>query len=321
MKFGDKALGHFSLLRGLFYEFPLPVAYSLDIHGLIFRSPLIGASFKSDKMALDTWLHMGLGGLIFKTIMRDVREGNPRPRLQDVALDGDRGLVNALGLPGEGIEDFIGYLPRSGLWSHGRPLGISIGGDNIEDYIYSIRSIESVLSDERSNYFYELNISCPNTENGLTIGDDPEKLNDLLSNIREDISKVISVKISPDTSNKILKEIGEVCSSHQWMIINTGNTQFKTREELGLSKINFSINGGGLSGPALFTRTLEMVKALSGLDIPIMATGGVSNLSHVNALQNAGASLFGMATSLVLDPYCVPRINRQLKENVYDRTN
>jgi len=52
-----------------------------------------------------------------------------------------------------------------------------------------------------------------------------------------------------------------------------------------------------------------------------MATGGVSNLSHVNALQNAGASLFGMATSLVLDPYCVPRINRQLKENVYDRTN
>jgi dihydroorotate dehydrogenase len=52
-----------------------------------------------------------------------------------------------------------------------------------------------------------------------------------------------------------------------------------------------------------------------------MATGGISNINHINALQNAGASLFGMATSLVLDPYCVPRINRKLKENVHDRTS
>ena len=321
VNFGDHALGRLSLLRRFIYEFPLPVGYSLDIHGLVFQSPLIGASFKSDKMTLDTWLRMGLGGLIFKTIMRESRSGNPRPRLQDMVLNGDRGLVNALGLPGPGIDEFIDYLPRSDLWSQGRPLGISIGGDHINDYLSLIKLIESSLTQQQSNYFYELNISCPNTENGLTIGDDPEKLNDLLSMIREEVSKVISVKISPDTSNMILNKIGEICSSYPRLMINTGNTQFRTRDELGLSKTNFSMNGGGLSGPALFTRTLEMVKIFSSFDIPIMATGGISNINHINALQNAGASLFGMATSLVLDPYCVPRINRKLKENVHDRTS
>ena len=321
VNFGDHVLGHLSFLRKFIYEFPLPVGYSLNIHGLVFQSPLIGASFKSDKKTLDAWLRMGLGGLIFKTIMRESRSGNPRPRLQDMMLNGDRGLVNALGLPGPGIDEFIGYLPRSDLWSKGRPLGISVGGDHIDDYLSSIKLVESSLTQEQSNYFYELNISCPNTENGLTIGDDPEKLNDLLSNIREEVSKVISVKVSPDTPNMTLNKIGEICSSHQRLIINTGNTQFKTRDELGLSKTNFSMNGGGLSGSALFTRTLEMVKIFSGFDIPIMATGGISNINHINALQNAGASLFGMATSLVLDPYCVPRINRKLKENVHDRTS
>ena len=52
-----------------------------------------------------------------------------------------------------------------------------------------------------------------------------------------------------------------------------------------------------------------------------MATGGISNVNHLNALQNAGASLFGMATSLVLDPYCIPRINQTIRENVHDSIN
>ena len=47
----------------------------------------------------------GLGGLIFKTIMRDERDGNARPRLKDVFIDSDKGLVNALGLPGPVLKN------------------------------------------------------------------------------------------------------------------------------------------------------------------------------------------------------------------------
>lgn len=311
--FGDRALGSLTIFKKVIHEFPMPVGYNRNVFGLNFQSPLIGASFKSHKETLNSWMRMGLGGLIFKTIMRDKRDGNPRPRLKDVFIDSDNGLLNALGLPGPGIEKFIEYIPSSSLWNYGRPLGISLGGDEINDYLFLVNEIDSSLKRLHSNYFYELNISCPNTHTGMTIGDDPELLNELISKMRTQISKVISVKVSPDSSNKILNEIGEICASHSSIIINSGNTQYKIREDLGFSENNFSMKGGGLSGPHLFTRTLEMVRLFSHFEIPIMATGGISTINHVNALENAGASLFGMATSLVLDPYCIPRINKMVK--------
>ena len=311
--FGDRVLGSLTIIKKIIHEFPMPVGYNRTVYGLNFQSPLIGASFKSDKKTLNSWMRMGLGGLIFKTIMRDKRDGNPRPRLKDISIDTDKGLLNALGLPGPGIEKFIEYIPSSSLWNYGRPLGISLGGDEINDYLFLVNEIDSSLKGLHSNYFYELNISCPNTNTGMTIGDDPKLLNELISKVRTQVSKVISVKVSPDSSNKILNEIGEICSSHSSIIINSGNTQYKGREDLGFSENNFSMKGGGLSGPHLFTRTLEMVRLFSHFKIPIMATGGISTINHVNALENAGASLFGMATSLVLDPYCIPRINKMVK--------
>ena len=43
-----------------------------------------------------------------------------------------------------------------------------------------------------------------------------------------------------------------------------------------------------------------------------MSTGGISNIHHIRAAKENGATLFGMATALVLDPYCIPKINAQL---------
>jgi len=55
-----------------------------------------------------------------------------------------------------------------------------------------------------------------------------------------------------------------------------------------------------------------MVKLFSDFDFPIMATGGISKIHHIEAAKENGASLFGLATALVLDPYCVPKINKRL---------
>ncbi len=42
-----------------------------------------------------------------------------------------------------------------------------------------------------------------------------------------------------------------------------------------------------------------------------MATGGIDSVAKMIALQEAGASLFGLATALVTDLYCIPRLNAQ----------
>ena len=72
------------------------------------------------------------------------------------------------------------------------------------------------------------------------------------------------------------------------------------------------MHGGGLSGPELFPRMLEIVKILSNNGVPVIATGGISTIDHVKAVKRNGAILFGMATALIMDPFCVPRINRML---------
>jgi dihydroorotate dehydrogenase len=123
---------------------------------------------------------------------------------------------------------------------------------------------------------------------------------------------VVSVKISPDWNNDHLKKIGEVIKSKEKMIINAGNTQFKTIEYLGFKNGSLPRGGGGLSGVAIFPRTLELVNLFNDMNLKIMATGGISTIHHLNAVKDAGASLYGLATALIMDPYCIPKINYAL---------
>jgi len=312
VKIGDSIISSTMLFKKVIYEFPLPENYRVEVYDLVFPSPIIGASFKSDDNVLDMWLRMGIGGVILKTIMKDKRVGNPVPRLQDTRYGGVNGLINSLGLPGAGLNQFLISVKNQTHWSYKRPIGISVGGENESDYVEIIKKIENVIKTLHDQYFYELNISCPNTKNGQTICENPFELDTLLENLRRITKKTLSVKVSPDISNKILNDIGIICSNYDRIIINAGNTQYKSREQVGLNQRDFSMSGGGLSGPSIFPRTLEMIEKLSKYESHLMATGGISDIKQVNELKKAGATLFGIATSLVLDPYCIPKINRYL---------
>ena len=134
----------------------------------------------------------------------------------------------------------------------------------------------------------------------------------LLLQLRNFLGKVISIKVSADVSNETLLKIGEIASSFDKIIINAGNTKYVSPIEVNVDASNFSMAGGGLSGAPIFRRTLEMVHLFSDFNVPIMATGGISNIDQVNAAKSSGASLFGIATGLVLNPYCIPKINSGL---------
>ena len=85
---------------------------------------------------------------------------------------------------------------------------------------------------------------------------------------------------------------------------------------VGLSSKTFSKEGGGLSGKSLYSNTLKTVKLVSSkYDLPIIATGGVSSYDNVKELLNSGASLTGMATLLVSDPFQIPLINYRLSND------
>ena len=59
-------------------------------------------------------------------------------------------------------------------------------------------------------------------------------------------------------------------------------------------------------------RNVELIA--SNFDIPIIATGGISTYKDVRLVLEKGATLVGMASQLVIDPFQIPQINSKLSD-------
>ena len=162
-------------------------------------------------------------------------------------------------------------------------------------------------------FYYEINISCPNTKTGQSLADQHEQLNTLIKTLRSQTKRVISIKISPDQSNHDLKQLADIICQYEKMVINAGNTSYRSCEAVNLSKHAISRGGGGLSGPSLFPRTLELISLFKDFNCFVIATGGIHCADNVNASLERGASLVGMATALVMNPFIIPKILQKIR--------
>ena len=79
-----------------------------------------------------------------------------------------------------------------------------------------------------------------------------------------------------------------------------------------MPKHAISIGAGGLSGPTLFDRALEMVKLLKPLNVPLIATGGIDNADKIKQCLAAETGLVGMAAAL-LWMFRLIQFNKQLR--------
>ena len=148
------------------------------------------------------------------------------------------------------------------------------------------------------------------------MSDDLENLKELILKFRNTSSRIIVVKVSPDSPDSDIIEICNILAQIPTTAINIGNSKYVRADEVGLSSKSFSMDGGGLSGKNLYRNTLRLVKLVSSkYDIPIIATGGVSSYDNVRELLDNGASLTGVATLLVTDPFQIPLINHRLSSD------
>ncbi len=348
VEIGDKKL---KALPQFLTSFPIPKDIGVQFHDLYFPFPLTLAAFKDDLEIIEIWMRLGLGGACIKTVMKEPREGNPRPRLQEVTVNIDeRCLLNAMGLPGHGVEGKIEELEQAKMFRHGRPLGISIGGSSVEEYKEVFDKLNAYLQNVEDRdyglqvwfeilqqrprpamsqqqptlpirpplpYYFEVNISCPNTPEGQQMSKHPELLEELVKYMRTKTDRVIGAKLSPDSKDKELIAFAEMLMPYGKVYVNLGNTTFRKCVDVDLRQDAITKGGGGLSGPALYNRTLEMVEAVAPTGIAICATGGIDSAEKVHAVQRVGYEhnipvIVGMATAVVKDMYCIPRINREL---------
>ena len=104
---------------------------------------------------------------VSKTVTCAPRQGNPPPRLWEVA----GGLINSIGLPNKGLRGYLADdLPK--LAALPVPLIVNVMGFSREEVARAGRT----RSRERDEVAaLELNVSCPNVETGLDDGRRPAR--------------------------------------------------------------------------------------------------------------------------------------------------
>lgn len=287
--------------HNLLFKFDLPKITPVEVYDLSFPSPLTFAAFKDDITVLRMWLDLGIGGGCLKTILKEPRMGNQRPRIVEATIQNQPCLINAMGLPGKGVNGLLKAYHASNFSELAQPIGFSIGGHDAHEYVEVLEILESQLTQSHKAY-YEVNISCPNTKEGQELIKNPDIFERMLRELRAKTNRVIAVKLSPDQSNHSLLVFAELTKSVSKTMLNLGNTTTKFTSFLSTGK-------GGLSGGVLFERTLEMAKLVHGLGLPVISTGGIHKPWHLRALKESGTTLFGLATILVQNPYIIPQFN------------
>jgi dihydroorotate dehydrogenase len=293
--------------------------------GLEFPSPLgLAAGFDKDAAAYDALGAFGFGFVEVGTVTARPQPGNAAPRL--FRLVRDRAIVNRMGFNNEGADAVAARLRgrRSTI------VGVNIGKTKavpaeqaVADYVASTERL-APLAD-----YLVVNVSSPNTP-GLRDLQAVEHLRPLLEAVREAAGRVtprrvpLLVKIAPDLADADVDAVADLALELGLDGIIATNTTI-SRDGLSSDPAEVEAAGaGGLSGPPLKARSLEVLERLhkrTGDRLVLISVGGIETADEAYERLRAGATLVQAYTGLIYGgPSWPRRINRGLRDRLrHDR--
>ncbi|MBU0577826.1 dihydroorotate dehydrogenase [Patescibacteria group bacterium] len=283
---------------------------SVDFCGIKFPNPTVVASgyLGVTGASLASCAKNGAGGVTAKTIFMDERPGHPNPTV--VAFPG--GLINAVGLCGEGIKNAKHEFEIYRDSAPDNPIIGSIGGKNLKELVEVAEIMDTYPVD-----MIELNFSCPNVDDemGRPIACDPLMTAEATKAIRKVVKKPISVKLSPNVPDiGMIAKHAEMEGADAITAVNTMGPGMlidpKLRRPILANKV------GGVSGQALKPIAVRCVyDVYSAVQIPIIATGGVVNGNAALEMILAGGSLLGIGSAIMSnDMQCFTMIVDKIRE-------
>jgi dihydroorotate dehydrogenase (NAD+) catalytic subunit len=283
---------------------------TVSLAGVELRNPIIAAAGTCGYVeelpgVLDTSC---LGAIVTKSITREEREGNAPWRIIDLPM----AMLNAIGLANVGLDRFVREkLP--GVRSVKTVVIGSIAGHGVDDYV----AVAAAFDESGVLPLVELNVSCPNTADGLQFGEHPDKLKELLRQVRPVLRRTkMIVKLSPNVGDiTAMARAAIEAGADALTLINTIAAMAidpETREP------RLSRGSGGLSGPAIHPIAVRMVHEVyrnvaKAAGIPIIGLGGVMRWQDAAELILAGATAVGMGTALFVDPQSPRSVARGLE--------
>lgn len=286
------------------------VPSSTDFCGLELAHPIINGSGTFDAIAARTAFgdqlfdRFPFAAFVSKTVTLEPREGNPPPRLWEVA----GGLINSIGLPNKGLQGYLEHdLPI--LATLPVPLIVNVMGFSRDE----VADLVQAFADRPEVSALELNVSCPNVETGLVMGADPDEISRLLDRVRPLTDKPLIVKLTPNATDvAAVARAAESAGASALSLINTlrGMALDPLTRMPWLGGVT-----GGVSGPAVRAIALAQVHAVSGaVNLPIIGMGGVQSARDAVDLMHAGANLVAVGTESFRDPAAGLRIAAEVGE-------
>jgi len=288
---------------------PPTLALSVDFCGLDLAHPIINGSGTFDAIAArrafgdELFERFPFSAFVSKTVTLEPRQGNPPPRLWEVA----GGLMNSIGLPNKGLDGYLEHdLPI--LAALPVPLIVNVMGFSREE----VAALVDAFAARPEVSAIELNVSCPNVETGLVLGADPDETARLVHRVRPLTGKPLIVKLTPNASDvAAVATAAQDAGADALSLINT-------LRGMALDRTGKPWLGGvtgGVSGPAVRAIALAQVYAVAqAVEIPIVGMGGVQSGRDARDLIEAGATLVAVGTESFRDPAAGLRIASELSE-------
>lgn len=290
---------------------------SVRVFGRVVPAPFgLAGGFDKNARAVRGLTMLGFGFVEIGTVTAHPQPGNDKPRMwRELDL---RGVRNRMGFNNEGAAAAAERLRALRSTKAGRAVvvGANIGKTKVTpaaeaagDYATSARLLAPWAD------YLVVNVSSPNTP-GLRDLQATESLRPILEAVRaaaDEATRVGSggrrvpllVKIAPDLADDDVDAVAALALELRLDGVVAVNTT-----------IGHDRGPGGLSGPVLRTRGLQVVSRLRkrlGEGPVIIGVGGITTADDVRAYLRAGADLTQGYTSFVYEgPFWASRINRAL---------
>jgi dihydroorotate dehydrogenase len=297
--------------------------------GLEFPGPFgLAAGFDKNAVGIDGLAALGFAFVEIGTVTARAQPGNPAPRM--FRLLRDRCLINRMGFNNDGADVVAGRLARRKARLERRGprggdrvvLGVNIGKtkvvpeeEAVADYVFSATRLAPYAD------YLTVNVSSPNTP-GLRNLQAAEVLRPLLLAVREAADAAagrrvpLLVKIAPDLADEDVDAVADLAVEIGLDGIIATNTTI-SREGLRTPAAEVGACGaGGLSGPVLLPRALEVTRRLRarvGPEMTLVGVGGITTAEDARAFLDAGATLLQGYTGFIYEgPFWAAGIHRGL---------
>jgi len=282
------------------------VPLSIKVLNIPLKTPLIMASgtWGYGTEITDEDVLQFVGALVTKGLSLKPRQGNPPPRIVETPC----GLINSVGLENVGLKNFVETIIPA-LTELDIPVIANVAAHSVDEFkeiLIHLNKIDIVKA-------YEINVSCPNVEEGgISFIQDPDVFSKLLNIIKNYAERPCSIKIPPLLFS--YREKVEAILKEGFNVITVANTYPASWIDVETENFILHRKSGGLSGPAIFPVTLNLVLSIAKdfPEVEIIASGGVYSCDAALQYLLAGAKAVQIGSYNFLNPYGVREIAQEI---------